>query len=75
MNGPTSRDYFKMGAVTAVGELYAEGLLGSSECRASEIRRFLGSFGIEGIDDMRRLGMRGLYLRDFEQVYGESVDC
>lgn len=71
----TSRDYFKMGAVTAVGELYAEGMLGPAECRASEVRRFLRSFGIEDMDDMRRLGMRETYLRDFEQVYGEPADC
>lgn len=75
MNRPTSRDYFKMGAVTAVGELYAEGLLGQDDCRPAQIRRFLRSFGIEGMDDMRRLGMHGTYLRDFEQVYGEPADC
>lgn len=74
MDRPTSCDYFKMGAVTAVGELYAEGMLGLAESHASQVRGFLRSFGIEGMDDMRRLGMREVYLRDFEQVFGESAD-
>lgn len=74
MDRLTSRDYFKMGAVTAVGELFAEGMLGQAESRASQVRSFLRSFGIEDMDDMRRLGMHEVYLRDFEQVFGESVD-
>lgn len=65
----TNNDYFKMGAVVAVGELYGQGMLESSEEMAEEIRSFLGSFGVNDLDDMRALGMGDVYLSNFKNVY------
>lgn len=68
----TNNEYFKMGAVVAVGELYDEGKLGDKRIAAPEVASFLKSFGVHGIEDMRRLGMSDQYLGDFAQVYAQS---
>lgn len=65
----TNNDYFKMGAVVAVGELYGQGMLESSDDTAADIRTFLGSFGVNDLDDMRALGMGDVYLSNFKNVY------
>ena len=63
-------DYFKMGAAVAVGELFDLGKLGFSEEDFSMVRGFLGSFGVQGLQDVADLGIKGPYLRDFERIYG-----
>lgn len=61
-----SNQYFRMGAVVAIGELYDEGLLGSKEAAAVIARDYLKSFGVRTLADLDELGVRGPYRRDFE---------
>lgn len=70
----TNNDYFKMGAVVAVGELYDQELITKSEEAAYNIRAFLRSFGVTGIQDMRDLGMGDHYLRDFREVFASQAE-
>ena len=65
----TNNDYFRMGAAVAVGELYDAGRLGVKSEVAGEVRAFLRSFGINGIEDVRALGMTGPYIEDFKTLY------
>lgn len=65
----TNSDYFKMGAVVAVGELFDQELLGNKDEVAEDVKCFLESFGISGIQDMRNLGMGDHYLRNFANLY------
>ena len=65
----TENDYFKMGAIVAIGELFDEGLLGARDAAAPQVRDYLRSFGICGFDDMRALGMGDIYINDFETLY------
>lgn len=60
--------YFKMGAAVAVGELWCEGHLGEGEETASNMRAFLGSFGINSTEDLVGLGMGDTYLSDFREI-------
>lgn len=62
-------DYFKMGAAVAVGELFDLGRLGDKDEAASEVRTYLGSFGLETLQDICDLGIKGPYLDDFIKVY------
>ncbi len=68
-------EFFRMGAVVAVGELFDEGLLGWPTCVAEDVRAFLGSFGIKSLDDVRKLGLTGPYLEDFERVFATESNC
>ncbi len=65
----SSNDYFRMGAAVAVGELYDAGRLGEKAEVAGEVRSFLKSFGIHGIEDVRALGVTGPYIEDFAALY------
>ncbi|MBQ3106550.1 MAG: hypothetical protein IJC51_03655 [Eggerthellaceae bacterium] len=57
--------YFRMGAAVAVGELYGLGRAGSAE----EARGFLASFGVRGMGDVERLGIKGPYIGEFEEIF------
>ncbi len=63
------QEFFRMGAVVAIGELYDEGMLGNKEAVAEDVRDYLDSFGVAGLDDIRALGISGPYLEDFERMY------
>lgn len=65
-------DYFKMGAAVAVGELFDLGSLGDKDEAASEVCTYLGSFGLETLQDICDLGIKGPYLDDFIKVYAEN---
>lgn len=67
----SNNDFFKMGAVVAIGELFDHGKLGNKKDVALEVRDYLSSFGIRSISDMRSLGMGDHYLEDFKGVYPE----
>lgn len=66
-------EFFRMGAVVAVGELFAEGMLGWPLCVSSDVRSFLESFGVVSLDDVRALGITGPYLDDFEQLFADEA--
>lgn len=61
--------YFKMGAVVALGELLHEGEFVKSETQRRHLRRYLASFGIASIEDIDRLGIKGIYKYSFERLY------
>ena len=66
-------EFFRMGAVVAVGELFDEGLLGWPTCVAENVRGFLGSFGVNSVADVQALGVTGPYLEDFERVFAPEA--
>ncbi len=66
-------EFFRMGAVVAVGELFDEGLLGWPLCVSDDVRAFLESFGVASVDDVRALGITGPYLDDFRKVFSVEV--
>ena len=68
----SDNDYFKMGAAVAVGELYDAGRLGDRDEVAPEVRSYLKSFGIAGLQDVRDLGIKGPYIEDFERMYASA---
>ena len=68
----SDNDYFKMGAAVAVGELYDAGRLGDCDEVASEVRSYLKSFGIAGLQDVRDLGIKGPYIEGFERMYASA---
>ena len=71
----SDNDYFRMGAVVAVGELYDMAAFGSFLTDEQEVRSYLESFGVRGLDDVDALGIRGPYRRDFERLYlGRAED-
>ena len=71
----TDNDYFRMGAAIAVGELYDMAAFGSLLEDEAEVRSYLASFGIRGLDDVDELGIKGPYRRDFERLYlGKPAD-
>ena len=74
--GPNSKnDYFRMGAAIAVGELYDMAAFWGILCDEAEVRSYLESFGVRGMDDVDELGIKGPYRRDFERLYlGSPVD-
>ena len=74
--GPYSKnDYFRMGAAIAVGELYDMAAFRGILCDEAEVRSYLESFGVRGMDDVDELGIKGPYRRDFERLYlGSPVD-
>ena len=74
--GPYSNnDYFRMGAAIAVGELYDMAAFRGILCDEDEVRSYLESFGVRGMDDVDELGIKGPYRRDFERLYlGSPVD-
>ena len=44
-------------------------------CDEAEVRSYLESFGVRGMDDVDELGIKGPYRRDFERLYlGSPVD-
>lgn len=61
--------YFKMGAVVAVSGLFDLGKLGRKPQAAAEARRYMRSFGIRNIEDVRALGIKGPCLSDLEEIY------
>lgn len=63
------QDFFRMGAVVAIGELFDEGMLGDKDAVADDVCDYLDSFGVTGLDDIRALGISGPYLEDFERMY------
>lgn len=65
----SNNDYFRMGAVIAVGELYDMAALGSFLKDDQEVKSYLESFGVRGLDDVDELGIKGPYRRDFERLY------
>lgn len=72
----SNNDYFRMGAAVAVGELYDMAAFGrflKSDC---EVRAYLESFGVHGMDDVNNLGIRGPYRRSFERLFlgGAAAD-
>ena len=68
--GPYSNnDYFRMGAAIAVGELYDMAAFGSFLEDENEVKSYLESFGICGLNDVDELGIKGPYRRDFERLY------
>ena len=68
-------DYFRMGAAIAVGELYDMAAFKEVLCDEGEVRSYLGSFGVHGLDDVDALGIKGPYRRDFERLYlGRTED-
>ena len=74
--GPYSKnDYFRMGAAIAVGELYDMAALGRFLEDDREVKSYLESFGIRGLEDVDALGIKGPYRRDFERLYlGKPVE-
>ena len=62
-------DYFRMGAAIAVGELYDMAAFGRFLEDDKEVKSYLESFGIRGLDDVDELGIKGPYRRDFERLY------
>lgn len=65
----SDNQYFKMGAVVAVGELYDLGRLGQKDKVAGDVRCFLESFGLSTIRDVHDLGITGPYLEELEELY------
>lgn len=63
------QDFFRMGAVVAIGELFDEGLLGNKAQAASVVRDYLISFGVDSLDSIRALGVTGPYLEDFAGIF------
>ena len=71
----TDNDYFRMGAAIAVGELYDMASFGSFLEDDREVRSYLESFGVRGLDDVGKLGIKGPYRRDFERLYlGKPIE-
>lgn len=66
-------EFFRMGAVVAIGELFDEGLLGSKNAAAGDVRSYLESFGVASLADVQALGVSGPYLQDFERIFGASA--
>lgn len=71
----SDNDYFKMGAAVAVGELYVSGRLGNADAAAAPTRRYLESFGLRSMADIRRLGITGPYAEDFERLYQKEASA
>lgn len=67
------QEFFRMGAVVAIGELFDEGMLGGKDAVASDVRDYLESFGVASLADVRALGVSGPYLQDFERIFGASA--
>lgn len=65
----SDNDYFRMGAAIAVGELYDMAAFKGVLCDEGEVRSYLGSFGVRGMDDVDALGIKGPYRRGFERLY------
>ena len=63
------QEFFRMGAVVAIGELYDEGMLGDKNAVAQDVCDYLDSFGVTSLDDVRALGVSGPYLQDFERMF------
>ena len=71
----TENDYFRMGAAIAVDELYDMAALGRFLEYDREVKSYLESFGIRGLEDVVALGIKGPYRRDFERLYlGKPVE-
>lgn len=69
-----NNDYFRMGAAVAVGGLYDMAALGRFLTDDDGVKSYLGSFGIEGMEDVGEVGIKGSYRRDFEKLHlGRSV--
>lgn len=66
--------YFRMGAVVAVGELYAEGALGDGEEVRENLRKFLKSFGVRGADDVLDLISFSGYREDFRSIFPDMPE-
>ncbi len=62
--------FFRMGAAVAVGELFGEGMLDAAT--TFEVREFLESFGIDGVQAVRSLGVTGPYLEDFACIFASA---
>ncbi|MBQ9058357.1 MAG: hypothetical protein IJ125_04155 [Atopobiaceae bacterium] len=69
----SDNDYFRMGAAVAVGELYDMAALGRFLEDNHEVRSYLTSFGVNSLDDVDKLGIRGPYRRDFERIFREEA--
>ena len=65
----TDNDYFRMGAAIAVGELYDMAAFGRFLEDDREVKSYLESFGVHGLEDVDALGIKGPYRRDFERLY------
>ena len=65
-------DYFRMGAAIAVGELYDMAAFKEVLCDEGEVRSYLGSFGVHGLDDVDA-ERKGLY-RDIETLREFGMD-
>ena len=71
----SNNDYFRMGAAVAVGELYDMAAFGRFLEDDREVKSYLESFGVRGLDDVDALGIKGPYRRDFERLYlGKPID-
>lgn len=71
----SDNDYFRMGAAIAVGELYNMAAFKEILCDEGEVKSYLASFGVRGMDDVDALGIKGPYRRDFERLYlGKRVE-
>ena len=62
-------ELFKMGAAVAIAELFAMGYLGNGNEGATEVQKYLKSFGISRLDDIVTLGIKGPYMDDFQEIY------
>ena len=71
VNDIANNKYFKMGAVTAIGEMFSEGLLGPEPQAAPIVRSYLESFGVPGPSEAWELGVRGTYLTNVERAFAE----
>lgn len=67
------QEFFRMGAVVAIGELFDEGMLGDKAAVAQDVRAYLVSFGVASLADVQALGVSGPYLQDFECIFGASA--
>ena len=67
------QEFFRMGAVVAIGELFDEGMLGDKAAVAQDVRDYLDSFGVASLADVQALGVSGPYLQDFEYIFGASA--
>lgn len=65
----SDNDYFRMGAAIAVGELYDMAAFGRFLEDDKEVKSYLGSFGVCGLEDVDELGIKGPYRRDFERLF------
>ena len=71
----SENDYFRMGAAIAVGELYDMAALGAFLEDDREVKSYLESFGVRGLEDVDALGIKGPYRRDFERLYlGKPIE-